>query len=132
MENTKFTEELNLKAETDGFTRLCSELMKPESTFCLHVEFRKSFIRQFNFESMIACDLIPCIDIVHDYGFIRFTPIYRNGFTNYVCFSDCWDSSGFYETCWILYCEALEIINKAKIKLEIAPSLLLSGHFDHV
>lgn len=131
MENTKITEEIHLKAETDGFTRLCSELTNPEALFCLHVEFRKSFIRQFNFDSR-ASDLIPCIDIVEEHGFIRFTPIYRNGFKNYVCFSDCWDSSGFYETSWILYCDALEIINKAKIKLEINPSILVSGHFDHI
>jgi len=118
---------------------LCSELMKPEAPFCLHVEVRKSFIRQFNIDfgnsksgNRVAYDLIPCVDIVEEHGFIRFTPIYRNGFKNYVCFSDCWDSSGFYETSWILYCDALEIINKAKIKLEINPSILVSGHFDHI
>jgi hypothetical protein len=98
--------------ETEGFTRFYDELVKSDDLFCLFVEFKKTLVTQaidFETENQIIYESIPCINIVHDQGILRISPIYLDGFENYVCFSVIGLIRGHNSICWVLFRNTLEV-----------------------
>jgi hypothetical protein len=127
--NSELEETPNIyKPETEGLTKFYNELVKNEEKFCLYVEFKKSSISRISnitSENRIELVFVPCIEIVHVQGMIRFTPIYIEGYENFVCLSDFWSyyEGDNYLICQVLFHDALEVIKKSNLEWEALPSI---------
>jgi hypothetical protein len=93
--------------ETKCFMKFYDELLKSEDRFCLCVEIKKTTVNYHN-------TLIPCIEIEHVQGGLKFTPDLLDS-ENSVCLYDIWTFDDCNNIIYALLSDTNEVLEKINI-----------------